>query len=103
MKILLNSKAKVTFKPSTKLAKKLQATFIFPNGDIRVIHFGARGYSDYTIHKDPQRRWRYIQRHAKMENHSNPYTAGSLSRYILWELPTRREAIKNYKKIFGLE
>ena len=27
------------------------------------IYFGAKGYSDYTIHKDPERKGRYLKRH----------------------------------------
>ncbi len=31
----------------------------------RKIYFGASGYSDFTIHKDEQRKQRYIDRHKK--------------------------------------
>lgn len=34
-------------------------------GDVcKLIHFGAEGYEDYTSHKDPKRRERYIARHS---------------------------------------
>ena len=29
----------------------------------RTIHFGANGYEDFTIHKDPKRKARYLARH----------------------------------------
>ena len=35
--------------------------------DGKKISFGAVGYSDYTIHKDPERKERYIARHKKNE------------------------------------
>jgi hypothetical protein len=39
----------VVIRPSKKLDKKMDA--VFPDG--KVISFGAKGYSDFTIHKDP--------------------------------------------------
>ena len=32
------------------------------------INFGAKNMSDYTIHKDPERRRRYRARHMKIKN-----------------------------------
>lgn len=40
--------------------------------------------SNYTIHKDPLRRARYLSRHRSRENWNNPRSAGALSRWILW-------------------
>ena len=59
---------------------------IFYEGDkkIKTLHFGAIGYSDYTIHHDEARRQRYIDRHRKSEDWNNPMTAGTLSLYILF-------------------
>ena len=34
----------------------------------KTIHFGAKGMSDYTIHKDKERMERYTSRHQKREN-----------------------------------
>ena len=55
--------------------------------------FGAAGYSDFTIHKDPERKNRYIERHEKRENWNNPETAGYLSLFILWNKPTIKQSI----------
>lgn len=68
----------------------------------KTIHFGASGYSDYTIHKDEERKQRYIARHKANENWNDPMTSGSLSRYILWNKPTLNESIKDYKTRFNL-
>ncbi len=36
----------------------------------RKIYFGASDYSDYTIHKDEERKQRYINRHKNNKNWS---------------------------------
>ncbi len=33
----------------------------------RKVSFGAKGYSDYTMHRDDDRKQRYINRHKKMK------------------------------------
>ena len=64
----------------------------------KTISFGAAGMSDYTIHKDDERKQRYLDRHKKNENWSDPTTAGYLSRWILWAKPTIEESIKDLNK-----
>jgi Family of unknown function (DUF5754) len=71
-------------------------TAIFPDG--RKVSFGAAGYEDYTMHHDKTRMMRYITRHQKRENWSDPYTAGFWSRWLLWSKPTMKEAIKEAEK-----
>ena len=34
----------------------------------KTVHFGAAGMSDYTKHKDDERKQAYIQRHKKNED-----------------------------------
>ena len=57
--------------------------------------FGVAGYSDYTKHKDDERKKKYIERHKKNKNWNRPETAGYLSRYILWNKPTLKESHGN--------
>jgi hypothetical protein len=64
--------------------------------------FGAVGYQDYTKHKDPERKKRYMSRHRKRENWKSPTTAGALSLYVLWNKPTFRASVADYKKRFKL-
>ena len=64
----------------------------------KTVSFGSAGMSDYSIHKDPERKQRYIDRHKKNENWSDPTTAGYLSRWILWNKPTISESIKDLNK-----
>tara|TARA_Y100000592_G_C5360116_1_gene263225 strand:+ start:84 stop:374 length:291 start_codon:yes stop_codon:yes gene_type:complete len=95
---------KVEIKPSTQKNKKLMAIFYDDNGKkIKTIHFGAKGMSDFTIHKDKERKERYLDRHRKRENWNAPMTAGALSRWILWNKPTLQGSIRDYKKRFKLK
>mgnify|MGYP000315249764 CR=1 FL=1 len=91
-----------SIKKSTRDGKKFMATFIMPNGRTKTTHFGAAGMSDYTKHKDKARKQRYINRHKKRENWNDPTTAGALSLYILWNKPTLKASIVDYKNSFGL-
>lgn len=88
----------VSIRESPLKDKKYKA--LFSNG--KVIHFGQRGAEDYTIHKDDKRKDLYILRHKKRENWNNPLTAGALSRWVLWNKPTLRDSIADYKKKFDL-
>jgi len=67
------------------------------------VDFGAVGYEDYTIHKNPERKNLYIQRHKKRENWNDPMTAGFWSRWILWNEPSLINSIKNTEKRFKLK
>lgn len=89
-----------SIKKSTRKDKKYMATFIMPNGRSKTTHFGAAGMSDFTKHKDTERKQRYITRHKKRENWNDPTTAGALSLYILWNKPTLKASIIDYKKRF---
>jgi hypothetical protein len=83
---------------SPKKEKKYRA--YFSNG--KHTDFGASGMSDYTKHKDPERKKRYIIRHKKNENWKDPTTAGALSRWVLWNKPSFRASVSDYKKRFNL-
>ena len=94
---------KVVIKKSTNPKKKYMAVFYDENKKkIKTTHFGAAGMSDYTKHKDQERKKRYLTRHKKRENWNNYMSAGSLSRYILWGEPTLRLSINKYKQRFNL-
>ena len=66
------------------------------------VYFGSAGMSDYTLHKDPQRKERYIYRHQKRENwnKSGINTAGFWSRWYLWNLPSLEASYQDIKKRF---
>ena len=71
----------------------------------KTIHFGAKGMSDYTIHKDTDRMHRYENRHKSRENwtKSGIETAGFWSKYILWNKPSFIASIKDTEKRFGIK
>lgn len=86
---------------SNKKDKKWMVTT--PEG--RIIHFGASGYEDYTIHKDRARWQRYKARHSSNEdwNKSGINTPGFWSRWILWNKPSFRDSVKNTEKKFNIK
>jgi len=94
----------VTIKKSTNEKKKYMAVFYDESGKkIKTQHFGASGMTDFVKSKDEERKKRYLSRHRKNENWNDYMSAGSLSRYILWNLPTLRASISNYKNKFKLK
>ena len=66
----------------------------------RTVSFGAAGMSDFTKHKDPERKQRYLNRHKKNENWNDPTTAGFYSRWITWNKPTISESVKDTNNKF---
>jgi hypothetical protein len=91
-----------SIKPARDGIHKYKA--IFTNDDRKYsVKFGAVGYSDFTIHKDEDRKERYLKRHKGMGEHWNqPDTPGALSRWVLWNLPTLKASIEDFKKRFDL-
>lgn len=95
----------VKISKSDRDGKKMKAIFYEADGSkIKTTHFGQRNASDFTIHKDEDRKKRYLARHTRNDENWNDYmSAGSLSRYILWNLPTLSASIFSYKKRFNLK
>jgi hypothetical protein len=95
----------VQLKKSEIEGKKYTAVF-YDEADrkkIKTTHFGSAGMSDYTKHKDDERKQRYLDRHRANENWEDYKTAGSLSRYILWHKPTISASYNDYLKRFNLK
>lgn len=87
---------------SPKPQKKFRVTFVNKSKDLgKHVDFGQKGYSDYTIHKDPQRMKRYLIRHRGMGEDwslSGKYTAGWWSRWLLWSKPSLQAAIASVSR-----
>ena len=64
------------------------------------VPFGCKGMSDFTLHKDPERKQRYILRHQKTENWRDPTTSGFFSRWLLWNTPTLKQSVDDLNKRF---
>jgi hypothetical protein len=92
----------LSIKPLRSGNKKYEAKFEIKksNGKIsnKSIKFGAKGMSDFTIHKDTERRDRYISRHKKDLRTNDPKRAGYLSMYILWNKKTFKASLADYKR-----
>lgn len=83
---------------SDKKNKKL--VVVTPTG--KKIYFGAKGYDDFTTHKDPERRERYLLRHQARENSDDPQTAAFWATHILWNKKTIAASIRDTASRFKL-
>jgi len=88
----------IVISKSDKKNKKYDAVI---NGT-KTVSFGQKGASDYTIHKDKERKERYIDRHSKNENWgaTGVKTAGFYSKNILWNKPTLQASIADINNKF---
>ena len=91
----------ISIKPSDRPNKKYMAMFEDKH-EFRIVYFGASGYTDYTTNHDDEKKRLYLLRHRKNENWNDPISAGALSRWILWNKPTLKESITDFKKRFNL-
>ena len=75
-------------------AKGKKYTAELPSG--KKVHFGAKGYQDYTQHGDTKRRESYLARHRPNQDWSKGGvgTAGFWARHLLWEKPSIRGAAR---------
>lgn len=86
----------IIISPSDKKDKKYMARI---DGK-KSIHFGQAGASDMTLHKNEDRKNRYILRHQKNEDWNDYNTAGFYSKHILWNKPTIIESIRDTNNKF---
>ena len=91
-----------TIRKSHRREKKWDAVFD-KNGKEKIVPFGQKGYSDFTKHKNVTRKNRYLKRHSGMGEHWNkPDTPGALSKWILWNKPTMKASLTDFKQKFNL-
>lgn len=91
----------ISFGRSSRADKKYQVV-IESEGRKKTIHFGARGYSDFTTNKSDLLKKSYIARHSINENFRDPTTAGFWARWILWNKPTVAASLADVKSRFNL-
>jgi len=96
----------VSLKPSPRADKKYVAVFHDSKEDKqKTVHFGAKGYEDYTMHKDAERAKRYRARHEKdllTEAAKTGMSPGALSYYVLWTSPSFEQGVRNFKSVYHL-
>jgi hypothetical protein len=84
--------------------KKFKAVFFDAmRKKIKSVQFGQVGYEDFTTHGDIQRKMSYIARHEAREDWSNPMTAGTLSKFLLWNKTSLSASYKDFRSKFGYE
>jgi hypothetical protein len=91
----------VSFRKLRGNNKKYEIVFN-KNGKKITRKFGAAGMSDFTIHKDKMRREKYISRHRKDLGTNDPTKPGYLSMFILWNKPSIRASLSDYKRRLGV-
>ena len=83
---------------------KPEKKFYIITKENKKVYFGQANASDFTIHKNEERKNRYILRHEKNEskfwNKSGVDTASFWSRFYLWEKPTKAQAYEYIKARF---
>ena len=87
-------------------SKKWSVYELFQSGHRSIpVSFGAKGYDDYTTHKDPERKKSYLARHAPREDWtlSGVGTAGFWSRWLLWNEPSLEESARDIERRFWIQ
>ena len=87
----------IIFKKSSKAGKKYDAVI---DGK-KTVSFGATGYSDFTKHKDEDRKNNYIARHKPNQDWKDHTTAGFWVKNILWNKPTVEASVRDTNKKFS--
>ena len=89
----------IVIKPSDKTNKKFMAVIENTN---KKIHFGDSRYSDYTKHKDPERKKAYLSRHKK-DNYTNLLYPAFYATNLLWNKPTLKESIRDTNNKYNID
>lgn len=94
----------ISLSRATSSKHKYTATIKDPQNRLHHIHFGARGYDDFTTTNDEQRKKSYLARHGVTENwtSSGILTAGFWSRWVLWNKKSVSASLQDLKKRFNI-
>ena len=90
----------VVIQKSSSKGKKYDAVITDKEGKTKTVSFGAKGYSDFTKHKDEERKERYIARHKVNQDWKDYETAGMWAKNILWNKPSIEASIRDTDKRF---
>jgi len=88
---------------SSKPEKKYMVKFMNPGSKkINTVHFGASGYTDYTISKDVSQKERYVVRHRR-DNIDDPNYAGFYAMNLLWNKRTLQASINDTNRRYSIK
>ena len=87
-----------TLQKSNRKNKK----FVIIMDDNMKHHFGQSGYEDYTIHKDIERKNRYLKRSSNQPQ-DNIHSPAFWALNLLWNKPTLEQSIKDVEKRFKIK
>lgn len=95
--------ARVEVSNSNIKGKKYKIVLYYDDGRKKTVHIGQAGAEDYTIHKDEERKERYIDRHETREDWSKGgmETPAYWAKHLLWNKPTLSKSIEDIKKRHG--
>ena len=97
----------LSIKESIRKNKRLVARFKFtsPGYDpqYRNVHFGQKHGRTYTDHLNEMKKENWLKRHRYSIERAGyiPWSPAVLSKMILWNKPTIRESIDDYRKEYG--
>ncbi len=99
---------KVDISKSPSKNKRFVAIFTENGKKIKTTHFGLKDFKKgtYIDHQNEELKKNYLKRHSPKstnENWNNKFSAGALSRWILWNKKTFDESLKDFKKRFNLK
>lgn len=71
--------------------------------DGKKIHFSSSEHENYTMHKDNERKQRYIKRHIKEKKRWHHLKVNLMhpsywSRWVSWNRPTIRDSVRDIEK-----
>lgn len=75
---------------NSKRKDKKKVVLVKKGSQVKLVHFGQKGYSDYTKHKNKKRRANYRARSGGIKNKqgkktkNDPFSANYWARRILW-------------------
>jgi hypothetical protein len=86
-------------------SKKYRAIFYDNEKVIKHTDFGYKNMEDYTTHHDKQRKNNFLSRFATLikENETDPSSAMTLSKWVLWNKKSLQKSWDDYKRHFNLQ
>lgn len=93
----------IKLEKSPRKNKKYRIYFVTDDG-YKTTDFGAGGMEDFTIHKNKERKERFLNRFNKLikKYADNPFSPMTLSHLILWNKPNLKASLKDYAEKFNL-